>query len=152
MIQRLHYSCTKLHSFYPGVSSICPKCKAAEGTLCHLFWSCPKLRTFWSDIFRCLSTIHGCDITPDPLTAVLGVSHHLTTLSRFQQKNVQYCIITAKRNILTLSKEDKVPSFQAWLTDITNLLHIERVWHSVNLTSATFDKMWLPFTLYISSL
>lgn len=152
VIHRLHYSCTKLHSFYPSVSPICPKCKAEEGTLGHLFWFCPKLYEFWSDIFICLSTIHGCDITPDPYTAILGGARCLTTLTHLQQKTVQYSMVIAKRNILTLWKSENVPSFKTWLLEITHLLHLERVRHSVCLSSATFDKMWQPFMLYLSRL
>lgn len=46
-----HYSKTKLNRIFPSVSSVCDKCQIAEGSLAHLFWSCPKLQNFWSAIF-----------------------------------------------------------------------------------------------------
>ncbi len=51
VVHRLHYSRTKLHSIYPSVSSLCLKWKSNEGTLAHLFWFCPKMRKFWTEVF-----------------------------------------------------------------------------------------------------
>lgn len=147
---RLHYSCTKLHSFYPSVSPLCPKCKTSEGTLGHLFWACPKLYTFWSDIFNCLSEIHGYDIPPDPYTAILGGARYLPSLTLLQQRTVQFGMVIAKRNILVLWKSEDVPSFKTWLAEVTSLLHLERIRYAESLSSETFDKMWEPFLTYLS--
>lgn len=38
------YSKTKLSKFYSSVSHLCDKCKAAEGTLAHLFWFCAQIQ------------------------------------------------------------------------------------------------------------
>lgn len=152
VIHRLHYSCVKLHSFYPSISPICSKCKSAEGTLGHLFWFCPKLNQFWSDIFKCFSEVYNCNISPDPLTAILGGSRHLSMLTNLHRKTIQYGMVIAKRNILSHWKSDEAPSFKAWLSEITNLLHMERIRHNVSLSSATFDRMWQPFLLHLSRL
>ena len=152
VIHRLHYSCVKLHSFYPSISPICSKCKSAEGTLGHLFWFCPKLNQFWSDIFKCFSEVYNCNISPDPLTAILGGSRHLSMLTNLHRKTIQYGMVIAKRNILSHWKGDEAPSFKAWLSEIANLLHMERIRHNVSLSSATFDRMWQPFLLHLSRL
>ena len=150
VVHRLHYSCTKLHSFYPSVSPICSKCQSAEGTLGHLFWFCPKLNQFWSDIFKCFSEVYECNISPDPFTAILGGSQHLSMLTNEHRRTIQYGMVIAKRNILTLWKSGEAPSFKAWLSETTSLLHMERIRHNVSLSSAAFDKIWQPFFLYLS--
>lgn len=152
VIHRLHYSCTKLHSFYPSVSPICPKCKSAEGTLGHLFWSCPKLNKFWSDIFKCFSDVYSCDLTPDSYTAILGETKHHLVLSHYERKTIQYGMVIAKRNILTLWKGEEVPVFGTWLAEMTNLLYMEKIRYTVSLKSATFDRMWQPFESYLLKL
>lgn len=43
------FSKTKLDRIFLSVSTTCDKCKSDDGTLGHLFWSCPKLRTFWDN-------------------------------------------------------------------------------------------------------
>lgn len=150
VIHRLHYSCTKLHSFYATVSPICPKCKYAEGTLGHLFWSGPKINKFWSDIFKCLSEVHNRVIVPDPFIAILGTTRLPSTLTLLQQKAIQYCVVIAKRNILTLWKKEEVPTFGAWLAEVTNLLHLERIRYTTSFHSVTFDRIWQPFLSYLS--
>lgn len=150
VLHRLHYSCTKLHSFYPSVSPTCPKCKSADGTLAHLFWLCPKLNHFWCDIFKCFSNVYKCNISPDPCTSIFGGTQHLFTLTHSHRKTIQYGMVIAKRNILIHWKDDNVPSFKAWLAEMTNLLHVERIQYSVSLNSAAFDKMWQPLLSYLS--
>lgn len=152
VLHRLHYSCTKLHSFYFSVSPTCSKCKSAEGTLGHLSWLCPKLNKFWSEIFKCFSDVYDCDITPNPHTAILGSTQQSPTipnLTFLHRKTIQYGMIIAKRNILTNWKNEEAPSFRTWLTEITSLLHMERIRHNISLSSATFDKMWQPFLSYV---
>lgn len=55
VIHRLHYSKVKLHKIFPDTSPLCERCKQDEGTLTHLFWTCPKLHVYWALIFDYLS-------------------------------------------------------------------------------------------------
>ena len=84
------------------------------------------------------------------LVTILGGSRHLLMLTKAHQKTVQYGMVIAKRNILTQWKSGEAPSFKAWLSELTSLLHMERIRYNVSLSSATFDKMWQPFLLYLS--
>lgn len=104
---------------------------------------------FWSDIFKCFSEVYNRNITPDPHTAIFGGTWHLLAPSHLQQRTIQYGMVIAKRNILTLWKNDDVPSFKTWLAEVTSLF-MERVRHNLSLTSATFDKMWQPLLTYLS--
>lgn len=140
VLYRIHYSCTKLSSFYPSFSPICPKCKSAEGTLGHLFWSCSKLNKFWFDVFDCFSEIYDYSFVPNPAIAVLGIDQHLNRMSCLQCKTIQYGMIVAKRNILSLWKSENTPSFHGWLQEMISLLHIERIRYNISLNSATFKK------------
>ena len=54
-------------------------------------------------------------------------------------------MVIAKRDILTLWKGVEVPSFNAWLAELTNLLQMERIRYDVSLKTKVFEKMWLPF-------
>lgn len=47
----LQFSKAKLKRMLDSVSATCDKCKSCVGTLGYLFWSCPKLKNFWADIF-----------------------------------------------------------------------------------------------------
>jgi len=60
VMHRLHFSNDKLHQIFP-VSPTCDRCKSAEGSLTHLFWTCPKLYEFWW-----FSDMYGFVVNPDP--------------------------------------------------------------------------------------
>lgn len=51
VIHRLHFSKLKLNRIYNSVSPLCDRCNIGEGSLAHLFWHCPVLNAFWSQIF-----------------------------------------------------------------------------------------------------
>ena len=74
VIHRLHFPKTKLNRIFPSVSSTCDKCKSGDGTLGHLFWSCPKLTSFWYDIFKLYSHIYSRQLTPDSNFVIVGSS------------------------------------------------------------------------------
>ena len=57
IIHRLHYSKVKIHSIFPNASSTCDKCRSSNATLLHSFFACPKVSTYWSEIFNALSKI-----------------------------------------------------------------------------------------------
>ncbi|KAF3835652.1 hypothetical protein F7725_028210 [Dissostichus mawsoni] len=40
---------------YPDVSPNCDTCQTAEASLIHMYWSCPSLSMYWTEIFQTLS-------------------------------------------------------------------------------------------------
>jgi len=101
VIHRLHYSKTKLNKIFPSVSALCVyRCKSSDGTLAHLFWGCPKLRSFWGDIFHLYGDIYNTPLQPDGIFAILHCSTHFITLPRALQKALMFGMVIAKRVIL----------------------------------------------------
>lgn len=88
VMHRLHYS--KLHRIFPTVSSLCDRCKSADGSLLHLFRTCPKLSHFWFDIFTWFSDMYSCVFDPDPEIALFGFSLSLLNHSVSVQSTVVY--------------------------------------------------------------
>ena len=142
----------KLDSFYPSVSPLCSKCNSAEGSLGHLFWACPKLTKFWSDILKFFFQMYLTVFSPHPeYCAILGGFQDLSSLSPYQHKAIQYGMVIAKRNILSLWKGVEVPSFKTWLAEMTNLLQMEKIRYDVSLKTTVFDRMWQPFLSHLST-
>uniref|UniRef100_A0A3P8TZR2 Reverse transcriptase zinc-binding domain-containing protein n=1 Tax=Amphiprion percula TaxID=161767 RepID=A0A3P8TZR2_AMPPE len=55
VVHRAHMSKAKLSHIYPDVNPQCDKCGSDEATLIHSFWVCPRLRTYWQEVFQTLS-------------------------------------------------------------------------------------------------
>ncbi len=56
VIHRLHWSKQKLSKIFPDVDPSCDRCGQVPASLAHMFWSCPKLSSYWkkknSDIVK----------------------------------------------------------------------------------------------------
>lgn len=58
---------------YPEVSPNCLRCKFAEGSRIHMFWLCPCLNKYWTEVFHKLSQVLQVKIEPNPLVGLFGV-------------------------------------------------------------------------------
>ena len=54
-------------------SSCWRNCGAHTANQSHIFWFCPKLKTFWEEVFDALKEVFQQDIPRDPTVALLGV-------------------------------------------------------------------------------
>lgn len=151
IIHMLHFSREKLHNIYPEISPMCDKCKTSVATHLHSYVLCPKIYSFWTDIFNIMSEVMGIMIKPDPLLIILGVSEMFKKLSKTQQCFISYSLIIAKKLILTLWKSVNAPTSKMWLEGITNTLHLERIRYTLRDRIQHFDKTWQPLILYLAN-
>ncbi len=150
VIHGLHYSRVKLHSFFSFTSPLCVKCKQSNGTLAHMLWFCNKLRRFWHEVFHFYSEVYGYDLLPDPETGILGWSHQLETLSHSKALSCLYGKVIAKKIILKVWNKDISPSFEAWLTEPSNTLFMEKIRFELSGSSDKFHQIWQPFLDHIT--
>ncbi len=90
ILHRLHYSRTKLHRIFPEVSPLCEKCGSMEATLSHSYALCPKLQSYWHEIFNFFSTILGIQLDPYLILIILGTSQELRKLNVGKQRLLAY--------------------------------------------------------------
>ena len=145
VLHRLHYSKTKLNRIFPSVSPVCDKCNIAEGSLAHLFWFCPKLHNFWSDIFEHLSKAYSRAIQPNHELAILGCSTETSDLLHDTQLALHLGMVVAKKLILLAWKSTTPPTFAHWLSEMLSVIQMERLrLHKPNQQNR-FERIWGPF-------
>ena len=144
VLHRLHYSKTKLSRIFPSVSSQCDKCCTAEGSLAHLFWFCPKLYNFWSNIFQWLSTAYSGDIQPNCDLAILGCSAETLKLPYDTQTALHLGMVVAKKLILLTWKSTSPPCFTHWLNEMFSVIQMEKLRHHKGNTQKRFERTWGP--------
>lgn len=149
VMHRLHYSKTKLHRIFPTISSLCDRCKSAEGSLTHIFWTCPKLNNFWCSIFKWFSDMYSCIFEPDPMIALFGVSPSLLNHRVSMQSTIMYGMVVAKKMILKLWKSDTAPHFRIWLSELIGILHMEKVRYGMMDNLNKFSDIWEPFLAHL---
>ena len=94
---RLHWSKVKLSKFIPAMDPICDRCNQDQATLAHAFWFCPKLNTFWQNIFKTFSDVLRMPIDPSATIAVFGVVPHDIRLSRQNKNMIAFASLLARR-------------------------------------------------------
>lgn len=91
---------------FPSVSCICDKCKLADISLGHLFWSCSKFTVFQVDIFNFYSTDYNRLLIPDCLLVILGCSSSSLALPSAQRVSAGclflFCLFFTRSFVLVL--------------------------------------------------
>lgn len=142
IVLRAHLTKTRLVKIFPDIDPTCPRCKGQPADYIHMFWSCPKLYTFWANIFSAYSRILQKNITPNPVCALFGFT---------SENRPQTCPITAftsliaRRLILLSWKEQTPPSFTRWVKDVMHFLKLEKIRYTLIGSVQTFRKVWSPF-------
>lgn len=62
-----------LNSMFPTIRDQCWRCCTAVGSLMHIFWECPLISDFWSQVNALLVLVTGREILLDPITHLLGL-------------------------------------------------------------------------------
>ena len=121
------------------MSPICEKCEQSEADLLHGYMLCPKLQNVWVAIFSLFSKAFKVQLQPDPVLVILGTSEQCNTLQNAQLHLLSYGLLCAKKHILLLWKSKDVPSFKAWITALTDTLHLERIRYILKDRVGEFD-------------
>lgn len=80
VVHKFHYTNLTLSRIYPNVTNSCNRCQKCPGNHSHMFWFCPRLTTFWSEISKTLRTAYNTIVSPDPLLALFGTPCSLLPL------------------------------------------------------------------------
>lgn len=149
VMHRLHYSKTRLNRLFPSISPLCDKCNVGDGTLGHLFFLCPILQIFWSEIFKLYSTVYNKVLKPDILTVILGCSDQTLLCSKSLQQAIMFGMTIAKRVILREWKASTPPSYSRWLNEVMSCLYLEEIRYKLTDNHDKFTKIWGPFISHI---
>lgn len=67
-----YYVPSRLAVIYLEASPLCFRGCDLEGTMFHIWWTCPRVRFYWKKVFHTLRKITGTTASPDPSIALLN--------------------------------------------------------------------------------
>lgn len=149
ILHRLHYSKLKRHRIFPEMLPVCEECNQADADLSYSYVLCPKLQDLWAAIFLFYSSVFRVQLTPDPLLVILGASETSKNLQNAQHHPLSYGLLCAKKLIILLWKRKDVPTFKAWITLLTDTLHLERIRYILSDRLEEFEKIWRPMISFM---
>ena len=116
-----------------------------------MFWSCPKLTTFWSAVFNSLGEVLGETIDPDPLTGIFGVPS-VPNMSNPARRIIAFTTLLARRLILLKWIHPSPPTHNRWIHEIIYCIKLEKIRFSLSGSTRRFNETWQPFLNYIDTL
>ena len=155
IVHRVHLCGFRLAQIYPGTDPTCIRCYQAPATLGHMFWACPKLHTFWSEIFNTFSYVCKKKIDPDPVISVFGVAPSDSGLTRHQSDLIAFSTLLARRLILFNWRCAAPPSHSRWVREVMAFVKLEKIrctiqGHSGYSSLNRFQKTWNAFLGYFA--
>lgn len=151
VLHRIHYSKAKLKKLF-NTSDSCDRCSLVPASHTHMFFSCPKLNSFWSSFYNTLSKALNKPVLRSPLTSIFGVPEEFTRLTNRENNVIAFTSLVARRRILLQWKDKNPPSPNSWLKDLMSFLRLEKIKYSIRGCADKFYKTWNPFLSLIDSI
>ncbi len=85
---------------YPNVDDRCDRCKSDKAGLIRMFWSCQKLKNYWTLVFKTLNEAFNLNITPCGNIAIFGVPEHGISLTNNTDSVFASASLLARRILL----------------------------------------------------
>ena len=152
ILHRAHLTRVRLSKIYKDVDPLCVRCHQAPATHVHMFWSCPLLFNFWTQIFNSISVCTKVQFDPTAFTALFGVLPPTLQLPKYKADFVAFVSFLARHLILLRWKSSVPPSHSSWIKDILQFVKLEKVRCSIHGSLSKFNKTWDPFFAHVEGL
>lgn len=145
ILTRWYLTPSRLHIMFPGTSKHCWRCQKDEGTLLHIFWSCTKLKNFWTMVRSISQKFMDYQIPNDPAFFLLHVS---SITPKKYKKSILRHLTTAKSCIPVLWKQQSPPSISMWLQKVENINKMEDLIMTAQNRQAAYQKTWTLWNMF----
>lgn len=118
-------------------------CSTLIGNHTHIFWSCPKLKAFWEEVFKALIEIFHQPLPKDPKVALLGVIPE--GIEGRAKRYLLQILLTAALKCITIKWLNlDPPTYSMWIQKVWEIYQMEQITYSLRLQKDAFIKRWSP--------
>lgn len=114
----------------------------------HVFWSCPVLNLFWSEIHSGIEEI--LEIKIEKTAYILFLGNIPDSIKNMNKYLLRILLAAAKKAITRLWLQQPPPTRTQWEQIVTEIYKMERLTFRLRLQEETFKKHWGKWTIYIS--
>lgn len=107
----------------PSASKSCWRTCGSTGTLLHMWWACPVVAPFWTEITTFIQTVSGLQINLTPVLAVLDLG--LNDIPSPLRTVIHHIFIAARMTIARLWKTLTTPSLLEITRQVNFAYHSE---------------------------
>lgn len=140
VLSRWYKTPSRLHKISPTITPNCWRCSERDGSLLHIWWSCPLIQPFWKEVQRIIINITTYQINLTPAQMFL---HHSPIPKKDYHHSLRLHLLNAaKMCIPPLWKSSKPPSIVEWFKRIAKVAEMEELIHQSKDTSTKFQTTW----------
>ncbi|CAH2275489.1 Hypothetical predicted protein, partial [Pelobates cultripes] len=131
---------TRLHKIFPSTSSQCWRCHTQEGSMYHIWWSCPRLLNYWNEVHDLIQDITQHPLEFTPLTClVLDLPR---VLPQHVKKMMLHIVLTAQQLIARRWKSTLLPNKETLIEVLHKQWIYETSYKSLFPPSVLYRKTW----------
>ena len=139
---RWYYTPARLASFIPSYSPLCFRGCSQEGTMAHIWWTCPKVCRLWVRVYALLRNLFDTNLKKDPFEALLWKP--ITELLRPERQLAAH-VFTATKLIIARAWKTLILSFEAVKNCINDIMVNEKLTAVLADTHDKFLRVWQPW-------
>ena len=140
IVHRVYLTPARVHRMRSSLSPERWRCDHAQGDYIHIFWSCPVITVFWSQVFLEVNELFSISIVPSPRICLLGLVEDL--VPRVAERTLLGLLLFyARKSIILCWKHKAPPSLDLWKTLVNNVIPLYRDTYTHRGWSK-YDRVW----------
>lgn len=148
-IHKLYLTSKKLYIMKRITEPICKLCTMNEVcTFKHMFWECPPVMDFWSQVASKLSMLLGVTIPCSPDSLILNNFSHVN-LKMAKRRILLAGLTAAKKMVATCWKPPHCLSIHAWSMMFLDIAYLELSVARVHRAWSDAVEAWQGFVLHL---
>lgn len=136
-----------LARIYPSVSDQCWRGCGHRGTLLHIWWECPLIKSYWKDIKSSVKEILDLDIPLSPAYFLLHVPS--IPIGGYKKSVLPHLLNASRRLVPIYWKQTRVPTKEDWIKKVNDIREAEHWIASCKGKTERFEIIWGPWKDYV---
>lgn len=124
-------------------------CGAAKADHFHIFWGCPLLTQYWTEINRVITKVLRTQIPINFEIMYLGKLENVNLERNEEYKLLRIMLLASKKAVTRRWRSDHIPRANEWIDIMLNIYNMEKLTASVRLEVDKFNKVWSYWLAYI---
>ena len=125
LITRWYNTPDKMGRIQVESSRLCWRGCQMVGTIAHIWWECPKIKVFWSEVIELISKITKIDIPLDPWKCMFHGTH--MSVKQYKKTLLPHLLNSAKSLIPFNWQKEEAPSRKDWLLKVEKIRKLEQL-------------------------
>ena len=135
-----------LKRIFPETSDRCWRCGEEEGTMLHVFWTCPKLKDFWKMVRDTIKDVLDIELGVNPATYLL--LDLPMAMTKFKKSLLRHFLTAARACVPILWKSTSSPTRQQWIGRISEIQQMEKLTAGIREQEDSYRSVWSPYISY----